>query len=176
MRFLQNQSITHLTLGLGILGTLATGCSDAGPIAVQSAYAPDMALVRVGRTFDFATPTPEQAAQWNQLEDMRDVIWAEVEQRFASKGYVRSASPPADFLVRPHVAKESYNDSSVNPHGETLERGALILDIIQPSTSKTIWRGAATARLAPSLPPEQRRDRIRRGVEMLVDRFASSNK
>lgn len=152
---------------------LSTGCSD---IEVSSHYAPSEALTALPNTYDWAQLTGAQSEFWNQRTEMRDLVNTAIEERFTARGYTRQTGAQPGFYVRLNATRESRTDSGVNPHGEVYEKIALIMDVINPATNRTLWRGAATARLNASANPEQRRDRIHQAAHMLVDRFVDGNK
>jgi len=152
---------------------LSPGCG--GEIEVHSSYAPSEALSPVGRTYRWADLTQEQADSWTQRQELRELVFAGVEEQFTTNGYTRTDAQH-DFIVRLHMTRETRTDSNVNPHGETFEKMGLIMDVIKASTGRTHWRGAATTRLDSSADPEQRRTRIRQATHRLVDRFTAGNK
>lgn len=160
-------------LACGIALPTAAGCSD---IEVTSHYAPSESLTAVPKTYDWAQLTREQSDFWNQRNELRQLVNTAIESRFTERGYTRQSGSQPGFYVRLNATKESRTDSAVNPHGEVYEKIALIMDVINPVTGRTIWRGAATARLDSSANPESRRNRIHEAAHMLVDRFADGNK
>ena len=149
------------------------GCSD---IEVTSSYAPSESLTAVPTTYDWAPATRDQSDFWSQRAEMRDLVHKAIEERFTERGYTKQAGSQTGFYVRLNATKENRTDSGVNPHGEVYEKIALIMDVVRPTTGRTIWRGAATARLDSSANPEQRRTRIHEAAHKLVDRFADGNK
>ena len=154
--------------------TAASGC--VSDMEVHSSYAPSESLQPVPKTYDWAQLSKEQTDSWTQRTEMREFVHAAIEERFTAKGYAKQTDLQPGFLVRLHTTKEARTDSGVNPHGEVYEKIALIMDVIRPSTGRTIWRGAATARLESSANPEQRRTRINKACQMLVDTFTAGNK
>ncbi len=149
------------------------GCSD---IEVSSHYAPSEALTALPMNYEWAGVTQGQSEFWNQRTELREMVKAAIETRFNEKGYTRQSGSPPGFYVRLNATKEARTDSGVNPHGEVYEKIALIMDVINPATNRTLWRGAATARLDAATNPEQRRNRIHQAAHLLVDRFADNNK
>lgn len=170
---LRRSSLSFILIACcGALLNLA-GCSD---IEVSSQYAPSESLTALPHTYDWAPMTREQSDFWNQRHELRDLVAQAIESRFTEKGYTRQTGSQPGFYVRLNATKEARTDSGVNPHGEVYEKIALIMDVINPATSRTLWRGAATARLDSSANPEQRRNRIHQATHLLVDRFADNNK
>lgn len=151
----------------------SSGCSD---IEVSSSYAPSEALTALPKSYEWASMSQGQSEFWSHRTELRDMMIAAVESRFIEKGYTRQSGSQPGFFVRLNATKEARTDSAVNPHGEVYEKIALIMDVINPATNRTLWRGAATARLDASANPEQRRSRIHDAAHMLVDRFADNNK
>jgi len=172
IRFRRRAGILVLAIGCIVLSN-STGCSD---IEVSSHYAPSEALTALPKSYDWASLSQGQSEFWNQRTELRDMVNAAIESRFAEKGYTRQSGAQPGFYVRLNATKEARTDSGVNPHGEVYEKIALIMDVINPATNRTLWRGAATARLDAAANPEQRRNRIHQAAHMLVDRFADNNK
>jgi len=161
-----------LLAGCGAFANLA-GCSD---IEVTSHYAPSESLTALPSTYDWAQMTREQSEFWNQRHELRELVQQAIESRFTERGYTRQTGSQPGFYVRLNATKEARTDSGVNPHGEVYEKIALIMDVVNPATGRTQWRGAATARLDSSAVPEHRRNRLHQATQMLVDRFVDGNK
>jgi len=174
MHFTIRRRIFNLLLVCSGALSISTGC--AGDIEIHSSYAPSEALSAVGKSYNWADLSQEQTESWARRQELRELVHIGVEEHFSAKGYTRQAGAAPDFLVRLHMTKETRTDSNVNPHGETYEKISLIMDVIKPSTGRTLWRGAAATRLDSSATPEQRRARIRKAAQMLVDRFTAGNK
>ncbi|CAH0993286.1 hypothetical protein SIN8267_03434 [Sinobacterium norvegicum] len=51
------------------------------------------------------------------------------------------------------------------------KQGTLMIDIIDPSTDKLVWRGTADGRLSKNMNPEERRKSLQKVVNKILDNF-----
>jgi len=106
------------------------------------------------------------------------------------KGFRPAEAGEADFLVHARVAVEErvsraeLGDWTGPGHGSgrrsspmardvefAWEAGSLVLDVLDPSGSKLLWRGTAEAEVDPAATPEESEARAREAVERLLERF-----
>ncbi len=112
-------------------------------------------------------------------------------RHLAARGFQRSASVKPDFRVGFHAAVEDkVSVQTVNRaagygpgwgagrgivRSDTYVReyaqGTLILDIVDSSTDRLVWRGSAQAEVYSYSTPEQREARIDDAVAQILERF-----
>jgi hypothetical protein len=56
------------------------------------------------------------------------------------------------------------------------KQGTLIRDVVRATDKQLIWRGSATAEVYEDSTPEQREQRLRKAVQMILERFPPSAK
>jgi hypothetical protein len=123
----------------------------------------------------------------NDLLDAR--VRRAVEAALSTKGYRKAEAGSTDFEITYHVGVErqvdvqTYVDSyprgyrwhSGPTHAYTTVReydvGSLVLDILDPSEKRLIWRGATQARINANGTPEEREQRARSAVDAILARF-----
>jgi hypothetical protein len=59
----------------------------------------------------------------------------------------------------------------VNPHGDVIQEGSLVLDVLDPGAGKLIWRGVAQARISLTASPDVREKRLNLAVRQLMKDF-----
>lgn len=122
----------------------------------------------------------------NDLLDSR--IRRAVDAQLSEMGYRKTSSNP-DFHVAYHVAIEGKLDvQTVNRHygygygwyGRVVtqdtyvreyEEGTFVLDIIDAGANQLAWRGAAQGEVRRNTDPEEREQRVREVVAMVLERF-----
>ena len=125
---------------------------------------------------------------------LHERIRGAVEAQLAERGYGKTASGRADFLVAYHTAVERKMDVDTvyrgygygpsvygwGPGHETVvyeyDQGTLLLDFLDPKTKRLLWRGSASAVVSESSTPEQRTRRINEAVSKLLDHFPPERK
>jgi hypothetical protein len=117
-------------------------------------------------------------------------IKAAIESGLAEKGFTPAAGEKADFSVAYHVALTQKLDAHTTYSGygpyrggggapggapttvvNQYEMGTLLVDFIDPSTKRVIWRGTAQSRVNESRDPEERQALLRAAVERLLTQF-----
>ena len=112
-------------------------------------------------------------------------------RHLAARGFQRSASVKPDFRVGFHAAvKDKISVQTVNravgyrpgwgDRGGMMrsgtyvleyEQGTLILDIVDSSTDRLVWRGSAQAEVDSDATPEKREKRIDAAVGQILESF-----
>jgi len=155
---------------MGVPGFAAAlgGCSDVGPIRVESEYGPGMKFAGLGPRYDWAAG---EAGMRQAPAELESLIHRIIERNLANAGFVHIQDGQPAFRIRTHVARRSRTDSGVSPHGVTVEEGALVLDVLDATSAALIWRGVAQARLEDSQGPEFREKRLNVAVAELMKKF-----
>jgi hypothetical protein len=126
---------------------------------------------------DFAAPQPSPSD-----ERVRAAVAAELEAR----GYPRTSGAPS-FWVHPMariedvVAAEAQavyaevppwmRDALRDTHVIVGQRGLLVVDVIDPTTRRPLWRGAVGGGVDSAASPAARARRLREAVRRLLERF-----
>lgn len=155
----------YKSLFLPLILLLITGCSS---IRVSSDYDPD-----------FKAETLHAYAIINKAKEGDDTLTMDriqhaISHNLAQKGYHKVAKEDADFYVLFHVNVESktridtdYQYVGVYPYRfgggmvattntVNYDEGKLIIDMINPTDNKIIWRSTATDRLHTLETPKER--------------------
>ena len=164
---------------------LAVGCSS---ISVTQDYDSE-ADFQSYYTFDWV-PRPttdvsanaQQAMQHNTLLDGR--IKKAVNTQLTAKGMTQTPNSP-DILLVYHVGSQDkinvtdwgysyggywgYGGRNVDVYSYT--QGTLIVDLIDASTKKLVWRGTATGTIDPGASSEQRVRTINEAVSKMLKKY-----
>lgn len=123
-------------------------------------------------------------------------IAAAVDRSLAAAGYTRVWSEEPDFYVNTHLSTEQRLDVRTmnsmyigGPHrrhwggagfggvgwSETTvdqyEEGTLVIDLVDTSTRRLVWRGSGTRRLARNPGPDQVTQRVNEAVDEILAQF-----
>lgn len=158
--------IVSLTALLGI-ATLA-GCNAGRPISIVSSYGPGIKFSGLGPTYAWA---PDAAEQRAGSAGFHELVHNSVEKHLAAKGFILSPTGPADFWITYRVARREKTDAGAVAHGETIEVGSLVLEVLDPATRAFIWRGIARARIFDSDTPDVRKQRLEAAMRGLMEKF-----
>jgi hypothetical protein len=110
------------------------------------------------------TPTPDVLAFIKQC----------IDQELQAKGYHLGVGK-VDFLVASRTSKK-FAVARPTWDLEQYEEGALEVFMIQPDTRELMWRGIARAALDMSLTPTERRDRLQKGIKLMLKSFPDQGK
>jgi hypothetical protein len=133
-----------------------------------------------------------------KMDLLEPLVREDVEQRLASRGYVSTDCPNADFRVSFRAALQdqvvegrsdngegggltiyewspetggrlwtSSSDETVNVERE----GSLIVLILSPKTDRVLWRGSVSANLRSQVSPQQRKERLAKAIQMVMEKF-----
>ena len=175
---------------------LLTGCTSSTSNNPLSAYPDDIsrfAIVSISApgfkllaTDSFAfhpnlssTGLNKQAA----LPEARQLIEASIEQSFTDRGldfnpYVRASS---DFWVAYEIVLDETlgDDEVMQKYGmmagfissptTRYEKGSLIVDLVDASSQRAVWRGSVQGLVAPDLPQEVRRLRLQSAIDQMLN-------
>lgn len=171
-----------------------SGCST---MKVNSDYNPDVSFVG----FQFYNWIPDAPAitgdpriDGNTL--LHDRVQQAIDEQLAAKGYVKSKTDKPDFWVTYHVTLDKQTEiQTINNYYNygpgwgwryrdyyspfyasetyiyTYEQGTLIVDIVDPSNRKLVWRGTAIDKVNFSHTPEQKKQKIGEAVTKLFMQF-----
>ncbi len=114
-------------------------------------------------------------------------VRAAIDRELAAKGYAQAASGTPDFLVGyDGVVKSKIDVATIDRRygyrggvayghptldARTYEEGTLLVDVIDPRTTKLLWRGSATGAVRPESSIEQREQRINQAVADILKEF-----
>ena len=170
---------------------LGAGCSG---ISVSSDFDPAADFSKL-KTFAWQDP-PQGMEGWSgrvsQLTHER--IRSAIDDTLVARGYAKAASPEsADFEVTYRAAVkreiEAYPATTSVGYGHygrggygygygyggteirTYDRGTLVIDVFDPRAKKLMWRGTAKGTVDEDRSPEEREERVREAVAMVLERF-----
>ena len=171
-----------------------SGCST---LKVTNDYNPDFSFAE----FQFYNWIPDVPAttgdpriDGNTL--LHDRVRNAIDDQLAAKGYVKSKTDKPDFWVTYHFTLDKQTEiQTINGYYNygpgwgwrnrdyyspyygsetyvyTYEQGTLIVDIVDPSNRKLVWRGSVTDKVNFSNTPEQKIQKIREAVARLFMQF-----
>jgi hypothetical protein len=142
-------------IAVGVLGFTAAGCATTMNVSSQVQSGLDFGRYR---TYDWgpadALPTGDPRLDKNPF--FKDHVLGAVEKQMAARGYERSTSAKPDLLIHYHASINQRIDvyGADREHGYCYdddcqirafdyEAGTLVLDIVDSSTNRVIWRGWA---------------------------------
>ena len=130
-----------------------------------------------------ADPAQAHPSGMNELLEKR--FAAAIDENLAAKGFTKTETPPADFVV--HFVGTTSQKVDFNSYytgwgyygwygGTQVEavsytEGTLILDMFDAKTKAMAWHGTVTGVVNPTASPEERNARIQDAVHGLLQRF-----
>jgi len=137
------------------------------------------------RTYRWATAPPEvpleRTRNARELLDWR--IRNGIEGQLAARGYQQVSSGKADMIVAYHLDLREKNTESVGDYldyrqsgGQEgmqeayvfgYQEGTLVIEAVDGTTRRLVWRSAA----GPLLSPEAQQERVREAVQRMMERF-----
>jgi hypothetical protein len=120
----------------------------------------------------------------NSIIDAR--VRASVDRALAAKGYTRVESGSPDFLVGYHAVLRAKMDVATidrwygyrgggfaNPHYDVrpYDEGTLLIDVIDPASTKLLWRGTATGAVLEKADVDKREKRADQAVNDILAEF-----
>ena len=112
----------------------------------------------------------------NEREDLvLEIVRPKVDALLAARGLTKVERDQASLVVEEHVVVEKVTRTNDPYYAFDLyteyERGTLLVDLMDPATSKVLWRGSATAEIDGEATEEQRRERVEGAVERMFEGF-----
>jgi hypothetical protein len=165
---------------------LGVACASAG-VEVESD--PDADLSRWVR---YAWSADSAVALNDPVLDVASIdrqLRSAVERELASRGYRHDPGRPADFLVGYHLALEEKRSVTTLPdlgayeggrvsgaarsrtYEYVYDEGTLTLELLDPASRRSLWRGTVRAEADRSRSPEQRRERLEAAVRDILERL-----
>jgi len=129
------------------------------------------------------------------------IVRSDVDAELTGKGYTKQSIEAADFLVSYHVSLQDESSTARMTSGPIYDRyyevtfsdgqkfvhavrnthnvsyldsfhvGTLLLRISDAKTEKLIWHGVAEAHLVDNSTPEQKKERLARAIQRVLERF-----
>jgi len=136
------------------------------------------------RTFAWLEPHILASAEDHELVTpmLIDRIEAEVERGLGALGITRVEREAADLLVRKQLSVREQlkvNDPYYSYDSmQVYEVGSLVIDLIDSTDERLVWRGIGEARILDLKTPEERMARIQEVVDAILANFpppASAN-
>jgi hypothetical protein len=154
---------------------LAAGCE--APVRVSSAYGPGIKFDSFGSTFGW-WPGPSQATGKTTTPpaEVDKLIHEIIAARLESKGYQYLESGTPDLWIDYFVHRQTRGGLRESTWSAVREEGSLVIDILDPTNGRHIWRGFAGTELDDAAPPAQRRQRFERVVRLILERFPDQGK
>lgn len=123
-----------------------------------------------------------------QLQDRYELV-----QEASDEEQEASGETTADFLVRYHIVTEDRLDVrnhdprfgfglygygpwyrysyTPGPQARVYRQGTLVIDVVRARDEQPLWRGVSEQRLADSLTPQERRERLSAAATEILSRF-----
>jgi len=174
----------------GVLGALMMVGAGCATMNVQTDAAPDAAQTTAGyRTYAWL---PLQAEDRAHNPALVPQVQQSADRELAAKGYQRIDSGEPDFRIGWHANVENRTEvEQINPYygyvwdptffgpyaypGAVAVReyreGTLVLDVVDASTNKLVWRGSAEAEVPASASLHERAEKIDEGVKRILEKF-----
>lgn len=155
------------------LGAMA--CTPTLDIQTRDAYGPAIRYNGMGDTYDWwpGTKLWVQHALANNLAsgEVYDYIDDMIQEQLDKRGFTLVTEGKPSFYVAYRIHRKLQATYDVDPHGQMIEEGSIVIDAVDPDTDKIIWRGIASAQLNVTYTPEVRRQRVQFGINKLMQKF-----
>jgi hypothetical protein len=176
-----------------------TGCQS---LHVQSGYDHKFAFASL-HSFCWVAPAAYLDNDVRlKMDQLTPLVRQDVEQLLHARGFVSTDCAAADFRVSFRAALRDRITEGRSPDDEggvtvyeynsetggqwwtsrpagtvNVEReGSLVILIMEPKTNKVIWNGSVAANLRAQATPEQRRQRLEKVVELIMQQFPPTAK
>jgi hypothetical protein len=150
------------------------------------------------RTWDWDAPTPGKVIVARSADDdpealrkrLEPTLMEAVETSFKSRGLQRATSSPPDLKVTYYaIVKLTAGAQEMGqflpattfwglpPFApattsfKAIQAGSLVLDLVSPAKGDIVWRGIAETEVDPSKSDEERKARLREGVQKLLEKY-----
>jgi hypothetical protein len=156
-------------VGGGLVAVLCAAAAGCQPLKFRTAFGPGVDYAHFGQTFAW-TPTAilDHAPQNPTLDAyLRDTVAAEFEER----GYFYVDDGQPDFYLDYGVVRRELGGLARASFSGVYEEGSIIIEVANARTGKRVWRGYVTARLDESAAPSTTKERARRAIHELLERF-----
>ena len=170
------------------IASIATSFACSG-IRVQTDYDPsaDFSNVRSYAWFDERSGVQGDRQDVTSLLDRR--VRSAIDTELQRKGIALVDDSAASVLVSYHLGVETkldvdtintgygygaygrYGGISTTTTVREYQEGTLLIDVIDPSANKLVWRGSGQARIRQSSTPEDRKARIDEAVKEILEKF-----
>jgi hypothetical protein len=176
----------RLLIAYSLIGLAATaaGCLALMPVSSHVERGLDFARYR---TYDWA-PADELPRTVERLREnpfFVDDVHGAIDTELNRRGLVRATAERADILVHYHAAVDERLEVTTRPgrfrdcFGDdcrsevtTYEAGTLVVDVVDASTHRLVWRGWAEHRLEDMLDdPVEVKRRVQSGVRRIFTSF-----
>jgi hypothetical protein len=181
VRFLMRRLL--IAWSLAGLAASAAGCLALMPVSSHLERGVDFASYR---TYDWA-PADALPLTDERLRDnpfFVDDVHGAIDTELTRRGLERATDERADLLVHYHAAVNKRLELATRPgfrdcigdecraNVTTYEAGTLVVDVVDASTHRLVWRGWAEHRLEDMLDdPARVRERVQTGVRRIFTSF-----
>lgn len=182
--------MSRIPAGIVLCAALAAvGCSSKMEIATT--YKPaDVRTISGYRSYSWL-PLPKAGDTRINNEFVAEQVVPEVDRILQERGFVKDTTGTADFKVGYLLTVQEVTDvKSVNTYygyeygyeGPTgpgytktydvsYEKGTLIIDVVDTTSDRLIWRGTAQAKTDPDADRSQRREKLEKAVQKILKEF-----
>lgn len=136
-----------INICLGIILAIISGCSMADKVT----YTQSGSMVGL-KKYAWMTDSPQirgeiRTDKWSLDSEIRQ----EINDGLAAKGYVKITEGKPDFYINYKLSIVTQEnvlfDNDVNPAVETLDKGSLIIEAVDPGSKTAIWQGEQKAKV-----------------------------
>ena len=153
----------------------ALACTPTLDIQTRDAYGPAIRYTGMGDTYDWWPGTKlwvQHALATNVASgEVYDYIDDMIQEQLNKRGFTFVTDGTPSFYVAYRIHRKLQADYDIDPHGQMIEEGSIVIDAVDPATDKIIWRGIASAQLNVSYTPQVRRERVQFGINKLMQKF-----
>lgn len=170
-------TIRMRTVRLGMIAATWTtiGCAPTLDIRTRDAYGPGIRFDGMGDTYDWWPGTKKwiRHARATNMPgyEVYDYIAQIIARDLERRGFEQVTEGTPSFYVAYRIQKRLEADYDIDPHGQMIEEGSVVVDAVDPPTDRIIWRGIASAQLNNSYSPEVRRERVEFAIDKLMQKF-----
>ena len=143
------------------LAVLAGGCNSGPPMEFKQFWLPAASPYGLGSSYAWVRVQDEGGYS----PDYQHLLHEHVDRVLGAKGYLLADAKTADFWVRTYFGKRTHSPET--GHG-SFDQVKVAIEALQPGTGTVLWRGLLQTRIAYDLPPINRRQRLKIGVEQIL--------
>lgn len=145
---------------------VASGCSDP-TLEVSTFWSPGIGAANIGPVYDWSPDNQELHAKASpDAARVAERLKATLGEHLAARGYRPANNEKPDLWVSYYVGSKTIGPGTAAVN--FVNRGQLVVDLLDPERGDRLWRGTAQADIDTQDTPEARDKRIQEAVQRMI--------
>jgi hypothetical protein len=144
----------------------SSGCSDP-TLEVRTFWSPGVDAAKIGSVYDWSPDNQDLHAKASpDAARVAERLKATLAEHFAARGYRQANNEKPDLWVSYYVGSKTIGPGTAAVN--FVNRGQLVVDLLDPERGDRLWRGTAQADVDTQDTPEARDKRIQEAVQRMI--------